>query len=40
MGMMIKCPECNTELEIIGTYPFEVDFPLDYDLDWSDEEYD
>jgi len=40
MGAMIACPECGIELEIIGTYPFEVDFPLDYEADWDDEDYD
>jgi len=37
---MISCHECGTELEIISTNPFEVDFPLDYDIDWDKEEYD
>ena len=30
-GAMIKCPECDVELEIISTSPFEVDFPLDFE---------
>ena len=30
-GAQIKCPECGTELEIISTNPFEVDFPLDFE---------
>jgi len=33
---MITCRECGTELEIISTDPFEVDFPLDYDYDEED----
>ena len=37
-GAMITCRECGTELEIISTNPFEVDFPLDYDEDWDDED--
>jgi alpha-aminoadipate carrier protein LysW len=37
-GAMITCNECGAELEIISTHPFEVDFPLDYDIDWDDEE--
>jgi len=37
-GAMIVCHECGTELEVISTHPFEVDFPLDYDMDWDDEE--
>jgi len=28
-GAMIKCSECDVELEIISINPFEVDFPLD-----------
>ena len=38
-GAMITCHECDTELEIISTDPFEVDFPLDYDEDedWEEE---
>ncbi len=35
-GAMITCRECGTELEIISTDPFEVDFPLDYDYDEED----
>jgi len=30
-GAMIRCPECDVELEIISTSPFEVDFPLDFE---------
>ena len=37
-GAMITCRECGMELEIISTDPFEVDFPLDYDEDWDEEE--
>jgi len=38
VGAMITCRECDTELEIISTNPFEVDFPLDYDdEEWDDE---
>jgi len=36
-GAMITCDECGTELEIISTNPFEVDFPLDFDEDWDDD---
>jgi alpha-aminoadipate carrier protein LysW len=39
LGVMVTCRECGTELEIISTNPFEVDFPLDYDEDW-DEDWD
>ena len=37
MGAMVTCSECDTELEIISTKPFEVDYPLDYDEDWDDD---
>jgi alpha-aminoadipate carrier protein LysW len=41
-GVTVTCHECGTELEIISTNPFEVDFPLDYgeddDEELSDEE--
>ena len=37
-GTMITCRECDEQLEIISTDPFEVDFPLDYEDDWDDEE--
>jgi len=30
-GAMIRCPECDVELEIISTSPFEVDFPLNFE---------
>jgi hypothetical protein len=36
-GAMIICRQCDQELEIISTHPFEVDFPLDYDEDWDDD---
>ena len=38
LGATITCRECGTELEIISNSPFEVDFPLDYDEDWDEEE--
>lgn len=38
VGAMITCSECHAELEIISTDPFEVDFPLDYEEEWEDEE--
>jgi lysine biosynthesis protein LysW len=34
----IKCRACDTNLEIISTDPFEVDFPLEYDEDWDEDE--
>jgi alpha-aminoadipate carrier protein LysW len=36
-GASITCHECGTELEVISTNPFEVDYPLDYDEDWDDD---
>jgi alpha-aminoadipate carrier protein LysW len=36
-GAKVTCRECGTELEIISTNPFEVDYPLDYDEDWDDD---
>ena len=36
--MTINCDECGAELEVISTDPFEVDFPLDYDEDWDEED--
>jgi lysine biosynthesis protein LysW len=38
VGAMITCSRCQTELEIISTDPFEVDFPLDYDDEWEDDD--
>jgi len=40
VGAMISCRECGTELEIISTNTVEVDFLLDYEMDWDEEEYD
>ena len=37
-GTMIKCPECDVELEIISINPFEMDFPLDFDEDEDEDE--
>ena len=39
-GKMITCRTCGTELEIISAHPFEVDFPLDYDEGWDDDEWE
>ena len=39
-GAMITCRECGTKLEIISTNPFEVDYPLDYDEDWGDDDWE
>ena len=37
MGAMVRCRECDTQLEIISLDPFEVDFPLDYEEEWDDD---
>lgn len=37
-GASITCRGCGTELEIISTDPFEVDFPLEDDDLWDEEE--
>jgi lysine biosynthesis protein LysW len=34
----ITCRSCGTELEIISTDPFEVDYPLEDDDLWDEEE--
>jgi lysine biosynthesis protein LysW len=40
VGAMIRCRECDVELEIVSTDPFEVDFPLDdgWDDEWEEDE--
>ena len=38
VGAKVRCRECDQELEIISTNPFDVDFPLDYDADYEDED--
>ena len=38
LGAMISCSDCGQELEVISTSPFEVDFPLDDDWEYEDEE--
>mgnify|MGYP006302499887 CR=1 FL=1 len=39
-GAKARCQECEMDLEVISTNPFEVDFPLDYDEDWEDDDYE
>ena len=36
-GSTVRCRECDTDLEVISTNPFEVDFPVDYEEDWDDD---
>lgn len=38
-GAMVRCRQCDAQLEIISVRPFEVDFPIDeWDDDSDDEE--
>jgi lysine biosynthesis protein LysW len=37
VGAMVTCRDYGTELEVISTDPFEVDYPLDYDQDRDDD---
>ena len=39
-GAMVTCRDCATKLEIISVDPFEVDFPLDLDEEWDDDDWD
>jgi lysine biosynthesis protein LysW len=36
IGTLFTCPECNVELEVISTNPFDVYFPLDED--WGEDQ--
>jgi lysine biosynthesis protein LysW len=38
MGAMVRCRECDMQLEVISLSPFELDFPLDYEEKWDDDE--
>ena len=40
-GAQFRCPECNVELEVISTDPFEVYFTYEeeWDADWKEDEY-
>jgi lysine biosynthesis protein LysW len=38
MGAMITCGDCGQELETISVNPFEVDFPLEDDWDYEEED--
>ena len=39
MGHLVKCPQCNAELEVVWLDPIELDWPFDDDYDGEDEEY-
>lgn len=36
-GALFKCPDCEVELEVISTNPFEVYCDEDWDQDWDDD---
>ena len=40
VGDRVICIECNTELEVLGLYPLELDYALDdeWDDDWDEAE--
>ena len=40
-GAQFRCPECNVELEVISTDPFEVYFTYEeeWDADWKEDDY-
>ena len=38
VGKTVTCRDCETDLEIVSTDPFELDFPLDYYVDGDDED--
>ena len=40
MGMLITCPECDSELEVVWLDPVELDWPFDDDDEYEeDDEY-
>jgi lysine biosynthesis protein LysW len=42
VGQKLLCPHCDTEVEVIGTDPLDLDWAYDmsYDEDWADEDED
>lgn len=36
-GVVIVCPGCSAELEIVSKDPFEVDFTADWQNEWEEE---
>ena len=40
VGAKVRCRECDQELEVISTNPFDVDFLLDYDDDYEEDDGD
>ena len=39
MGMLITCPECDAELEVVWLDPVELDWPFDDEDYEEDDEY-
>ena len=39
-GATVTCRECDTKLEVISIDPFEVDFPIDFDEDSDDDQWE
>lgn len=38
LGQKLTCPYCDTELEVIGVDPLELDWASDWSDDWEDYE--
>jgi lysine biosynthesis protein LysW len=45
LGAKLTCPECEEQLEVVSTNPFDVDYPYeddwddDWDEDWTEEDW-
>jgi len=39
MGLMVTCPECDAELEVVWLDPVELDWPFDEEDFEEDEDY-
>ena len=39
MGLLVTCPSCDAELEIVWLDPLELDWPFD-ESDFDDDDYD
>ena len=40
MGMMVTCPKCNAELEVVWLDPLELDWPFEDDYNDDDDDSD
>ena len=42
MGLMVTCPSCDAELEVVWLDPIELDWPFedDYDDDYDEDYYE